>query len=401
MSSFQIVKPTPFKLPISNDDQVLTNVNDKNAFTYIGYQFSSKNMFPSFPNIGSVNEVYNGPFTPFVKYLGGSLAVNGNIYLMPCPFAFNQQTHGSLWTYNIGIFNPYTNHLDTTTFSTTRYPELSGKFFFGSVTAPNGKIYGIPFSSSYVLIIDPLTNTIDTRTISGLNTSIHSYKGGVLAPNGKIYCAPGSFTGVGVGVIDTNNDTFYTIPVSTPPGSGGFGYYGGAIGKNGCIYFAPHRSFGGEPLKVDPTTDTVSHLSGFNLGSTYGAVRGKDGNVYIMPYANGTIPKINVENDTYSSMGIRPYTCIGGILGQNGLIYMLPAQTNETRLTALNTDITGLVTLNNAFTAIGNRSDSRIGAVMGPNGIIYTVPSEVGTISSIKTGIPLIEWPIAPSFNKF
>jgi len=48
--------------------------------------------------------------------------------------------------------------------------------------APNGKIYGIPYSSSSVLIIDPLTNTVDTTTITGLSGSA-KWIGGVLAPN--------------------------------------------------------------------------------------------------------------------------------------------------------------------------------------------------------------------------
>ena len=61
---------------------------------------------------------------------------------------------------------------------------------FYAVLAPNGKIYDIPFNSSGVLIIDPLTNTADTTTISGLSTATNKLQGVVLSPNGKIYGIP-------------------------------------------------------------------------------------------------------------------------------------------------------------------------------------------------------------------
>ena len=42
-----------------------------------------------------------------------------------------------------------------------------------------------------MLIIDPVTNTADTTTITGFTTvTTLNGIGGVLAPNGKIYCIP-------------------------------------------------------------------------------------------------------------------------------------------------------------------------------------------------------------------
>ena len=40
----------------------------------------------------------------------------------------------------------------------------------GGVLAPNGKIYCVPDTIDYVIIIDPKTNTIDTTSITGLPT---------------------------------------------------------------------------------------------------------------------------------------------------------------------------------------------------------------------------------------
>ena len=62
----------------------------------------------------------------------------------------------------------------------------SGKWI-GGVLAPNGKIYGIPSSSTTVLCIDPSNNT--TSTFGSLS-GIGKWAGGVLAPNGKIYGIP-------------------------------------------------------------------------------------------------------------------------------------------------------------------------------------------------------------------
>ena len=57
----------------------------------------------------------------------------------------------------------------------------------GGVLAPSGKIYGIPYGSTQVLEIDPVTQT--TTLFGSLNGSL-KYRGGVLAPSGKIYGIP-------------------------------------------------------------------------------------------------------------------------------------------------------------------------------------------------------------------
>ncbi len=70
-----------------------------------------------------------------------------------------------------------------------------GNKWGGGVLAPNGKLYGIPFDSTSVLIIDPETNTADVATITGL-AGTDKWEGGVLAPNGKIYFMPRESTSV-------------------------------------------------------------------------------------------------------------------------------------------------------------------------------------------------------------
>ncbi len=102
---------------------------------------------------------------------------------------------------NLTVNGTVSTYLDT---SLNSLPEntisLFGNFSgvikqHSKVLAPNGKIYGIPNDRTSVLIIDPVTNTADTNTISGLPGS-NKWVGGVLAPNGKIYCVPSTSTSV-------------------------------------------------------------------------------------------------------------------------------------------------------------------------------------------------------------
>jgi len=401
---------TDYSNSTGNNTQMMTYVNSQDLWSYPGYNFDATNIFSGFPNARSVvqNDVSFsvGSTTTFEKYFGGSMAPNGNLYFMPCPFAYNPAIHSSIWTQNIGIFNPYTKVFDQTTLSVNRYPDLSGKKLWGSITAPNGKIYCIPWECNFVPIIDPITNTIDTTSISTVSGPItyQYYRGGVLAPNGKIYCAGDGAKNPTIGVINTNNNTFYTIPVTLPGGySWSLGFYNGALGKNGCVYFSPHGPK--TPLKLNPSNDSLTWLSGADLGSHCGAVTGKDGNVYCMPFANN-MTRIDVSNDTYSTVGgARPYQAGSGIVAQDGLIYLTPNQSSYTSLAAFDIDTNTYKIASNAFVNYFSPSDEQnpwLTSLLGPDGKIYFIPSRYNTISSIKTGIPTQQdWVFAPEFNKY
>ena len=116
-----------------------------------------------------------GSFAGANKWIGGVLAPNGKIYGIP---------------YN----STQVLEIDPVTQTTTLFGSLSGlEKWRGGVLAPNGKIYGIPASSTQVLEIDPVTQT---TTLFGSLAGSSKWIGGVLAPNGKIYGIPFSITQV-------------------------------------------------------------------------------------------------------------------------------------------------------------------------------------------------------------
>ena len=89
-------------------------------------------------------------------------------------------------------YHPIWHRADTTTIAGL---SADTNKWFGGVLGPDGKIYGIPFNSTSVLIIDPVAKTADTTTIAGL-TGTYKWFGGVLGPDGKIYGIPCNSTSV-------------------------------------------------------------------------------------------------------------------------------------------------------------------------------------------------------------
>ena len=62
--------------------------------------------------------------------------------------------------------------------------------WIGGVLGSDGKIYGIPYNATDILIIDPVAGTA-TRSALGANlTDLDKWIGGVLGSDGKIYAIP-------------------------------------------------------------------------------------------------------------------------------------------------------------------------------------------------------------------
>lgn len=177
-------------------------------------------------------------------------------------------------------------------------PAGSGKWY-GGVLAPNGMIYGVPYSATTVLKINPTDDTF--TTFGSLPSTSFKWRGGVLAPNGMIYCAP--LSSGNILKINPTNDTTSTI--TTGAGS----YNGGVLAPNGHIYFIPDSST--SIIKINPTTDTVSTVvSGLGAENKWGcAILAPNGIIYAFPNfastsvnANYGILRINPANDTVTHL---------------------------------------------------------------------------------------------------
>jgi len=110
--------------------------------------------------------------------------------------------------------------------------------FSGAVLHKNGKIYAIPYHSTDILIVDPITNTA-TRSNMGTNLDgTFKWAGGVLANNGKIYCAPQNSADILIIDPITNTATRSNMGVDL---NGTEKWYGGVLGGDGKIYCLPFK----------------------------------------------------------------------------------------------------------------------------------------------------------------
>jgi hypothetical protein len=61
---------------------------------------------------------------------------------------------------------------------------------------PDGKIYGIPYNATDILIIDPIAGTATLSAMGATLSGSDKWVGGVLGPDGKIYCIPYNATDI-------------------------------------------------------------------------------------------------------------------------------------------------------------------------------------------------------------
>jgi len=268
------------------------------------------------------------------KWNGGVLAKNGKIYGIPANST------------SILIIDPETNTADTTTI--TGLSADSGKWQ-GGVLAPNGQIFGIPFNREFLLIIDPETNLLnevpissqilnESDTSSDMNVLNGGWSGGVLAPNGMIYGIP--FNSRVILVINPNEPNAMTyISLDTSLYGGTTTKYskwaGGVLAPSGMIYGIPlSENSQGNVLKIDPINEITStiNIAGLPVDTKfnwYGGLLAPDGKIYGIPYDSTSVLIINPDNDTTNIIniqGIFPdiHKCIGGVLAPNGRIYGIP-----------------------------------------------------------------------------
>lgn len=193
------------------------------------------------------------------------------------------------------------------------------------VEAPNGKIYGIPWSSPTILIIDPATGTATRDNMGAFLAGSGKYSGGVLAPNGKIYAVPWDSSQMLIidPVAGTATETFVL--------SGPSKWQGCVLGADGFIYGIPRDAT--TILKIDPSTDTfvMSNMGASLTGADKwgGGALGADGKIYGIPSTAADILIIDTTlgTATRSNMGLPmagSAKWFNGVAASNGKIYGIP-----------------------------------------------------------------------------
>ena len=202
-----------------------------------------------------------------------STAINSNSFLSPFQFQSISQ-----------------NSADTTTITGLN---VDSNKWIGGVLAPNGKIYGIPYSSTNVLIIDPDSPVVDITALYGINVATATYSGSVLTAGTTL------LSGLVIGdniIITTSSNIKYmgyiqsltnttmtlvyplgvtliagnitklektrkaditTITVSNDTGK----WHSGVLAPNGKIYGIPFNSTSVliiDPMATPPTVDTTT-----------------------------------------------------------------------------------------------------------------------------------------------
>ncbi len=283
------------------------------------------------------------------------------------------------WTkIELEVWPIYKNELDKTktenqsgTLTIDSFGSLTGTHkWFGGVLATNGKIYGIPFTSTTVLEIDPINNT---ATTFGSLPSGQKWIGGTLANNGKIYGIP--FNTTSVLEIDPVNQTTNTF--GNLSGTGKWG--GGILAPNGKIYAIPYNST--TVLEIDPvnqTTNTFGNLNG--TGKWHAGVLAPNGKIYGIPSLSESVLEIDPDNQTVStfgSLGTDGGKWFSGVLASNGKIYGIPL--SSTAVLEIDPDNQTAVT----FGSLSSDTDKWRGGVLAPNGKIYGIPHAASTILEI------------------
>lgn len=192
------------------------------------------------------------------NWCGGVLAQDGRIFCVP-------RDHDAVL-----IIDPATNTADVTKIS--GLGSESNKWQ-GAVVAPDGRIFCIPFDHSKVLVIDPANNSYSLDSVNldnlvGVDAEDKfKWVGGVLGPDGRVYGIP--FNTDRVLIIDPDTDVANTN-LQTKDGPDAERWAGAVVSQDGRIIGIPSDADSvlsldynehGEPL-LPPHTDLAPMVTG-------------------------------------------------------------------------------------------------------------------------------------------
>jgi hypothetical protein len=278
---------------------------------------------------------------------------------------------------------------------------LAGDFKWqGGVLAADGRVFGVPYMSSSVLIFNPSTGSTDTGRIGGFAT-FAKWFGGVLSPTGKIFCTP--FTAESVLVIDPSKNAASSLDFDKMPQLIGRSKWSDSVlARNGLIYLVPFLST--TVLRIDPVAATATavpnSISLVGIAKWFGGVLARNGLIYCIPFDARWMLVIDPSTDRIMSqtgqIGSSPRwntqfmasgKWAGGVLAPNGKIYGMPSNAESVLILAPAELIAGqpLPEATNfpalaALAAVDTSSivgqvGEYVGGRLAANGRIYAIPS--------------------------
>jgi len=216
--------------------------------------------------------------------------------------------------------------------------------WYGTILGGDGCFYGIPYSATSVLRINPRTD--DVRLIGNLPEGIGKWHGGSSTPDGKIYGYPSNSEMLlkittpkyVVGQIDDDENhgvIVEEVPILYSNESDRKRKYkwgGGCRDTEGNIFSAPDQAQ--TVLRIDVKTGeaitfgNVIQGSGFKALKKYqGCVLACDGNIYCVPADSETVLKILPKTLELETIGVLPKQekkFQGGFVASDNNIYCIP-----------------------------------------------------------------------------
>ncbi len=207
-----------------------------------------------------------------------------------------------------------------------QYDETKDHHYSG--TLHEDTIYLAPRNARHILAVN--LKDYSTKTIGeGMIPEGYEYCGATKHYNGLIYFTPNLEGKVMILNPKTEEIEFIgeTIKCSL--------YGSGCIAKNGCIYGYSAFSYGGI-LKINPYTKQVNIISQDELESGFcGTKMGINGKLYSIPLISNRIYEFDPETETAKLVyelkddNDTDTRCAGGIVDNNGNIWMIPAKGNR------------------------------------------------------------------------
>lgn len=207
--------------------------------------------------------------------------------------------------------------------------ELSGTSrFWGMATDPqSGKIYGIPYMATYLVVLDPseeeaIVTTYNQPALVGTS----KYIDGAFSPyDNMLYCIPCAASEP-ILVIDPTNERYLKGLLSTEMGRV-YGHSGATLSADGNICAAMASS--SAPLIIDAELKAAycNSLPTIPGGTRHRAISlGPNGKLYGIPYAANEYTEIDLTTGQYNYIPLMDTTssqsAMGSILMSNGNIIM-------------------------------------------------------------------------------